>query len=204
MRCSGHAASPGTLRKKKRKVGKRLFPLYELILAESRLNSFRLVSFPKFYFWVKLSKRCARIPFLLTHSYYQSFGLIPLDTYNCSSFHFWSKHPALIRRIPGKQISPPNQKKKNIYIYIYVNTLKTKFVQICSAISSRFSIGHGVRDQIAISKQRSRGRRDLGWKATDVDPRRICTSAKGKIPMQLDCLSTSNPSFNPMHSRTTK
>ena len=99
---------PWNAKEKKRKVGKRLFPLYELILAESRLNSFRLVSFPKFYFWVKLSKRCARIPFLLTHSYYQSFGLIPLDTYNRSSFHFWSKHPKRCAKLdfPRTCLSP--------------------------------------------------------------------------------------------------
>ena len=48
--------------------------------------------------------------------------------------------------------------------------------------------GHGVRGQIAVSKQRSRGCRDLGLKPTDVDPRRLCASAEGRISMQLEHL----------------
>ena len=48
--------------------------------------------------------------------------------------------------------------------------------------------GHGVRRQIAVSKQRSRECRDLGLKSTDVDPRRLCASAEGRISTQLEHL----------------
>ena len=39
-------------------------------------------------FLIKNIKRCARVDFPPTGLYEQSFGLIPLDSYSFSSFHF--------------------------------------------------------------------------------------------------------------------
>ena len=66
------------------------FPPYGSIWAEFRFNSFRFLQFFKFPFLIKNPKRCARVDCPPTGLYEQSFGLIPLDSYSSSSFHFWS------------------------------------------------------------------------------------------------------------------